>query len=704
MYTEHDPKYWNYFIFDNEPFNCEYRPAADGVYEQVIVRKDKSPGLQGVFYTFPDATEFYTKDLYRPHPDLPNHWLHVGRADDVIVLSNGEKLNPVTIESTVGDHMSVKCAIVVGQGKFQAALVLDPTEPLKGEDAAQQLIDSVWPVIEEANNKTVAHGRIARHLITVSNPDKPVPYSSKGSLQRGAFLKLYKDEIDALYETSVPTETVTLDFASEDATITSIAEIFASSLKIAGLQPDSDFFDSGMDSLQVINLTRLLNSGIRAHDSASESSELLSRDIYRNPTLRKLARCVSAKAVHGTAQTDIGVDDAAKALFQKYSTGIENLSSSSKKPAAFNQNQTVLLTGSTGSLGSYLLHILEQSPSVSRIFCLNRSADGGNEKQLKASQERGLSQVFPKTVFLHADLAQPNFGLDPATYEDLLSSVDRVIHNAWPVNFNLSVDSFEPRIKGVRKLVDFASEAQKRAHIVFISSIGTVDGWSGPDPVPESPLTDFTIASTGYGQSKLVGDMILQQASEKIGISTGIIRVGQIAGPRSTKGMWNAQEWLPTIISSSVYMGQLPSELAASNTVDWVPVEDVAATVLEITGATCPLPPTATNHFNIVNPATVSWSQLAPAVKEYYEKQGRKIELVDFKSWVRAVEGRSDDEVNVPAVKLLDTYRALLSEDGAQSLYAGFETTQTRTVSATLSRLGPVDSQMMENWCLQWGF
>lgn len=75
----------------------------EDVYELVFVRKDKDPAahIQGYFYTFPDEKEVSTKDLYTPHPKLPHHWLHHGRADDIIVFSNGEKLNPITIEGIV---------------------------------------------------------------------------------------------------------------------------------------------------------------------------------------------------------------------------------------------------------------------------------------------------------------------------------------------------------------------------------------------------------------------------------------------------------------------------------------------------------------------------------------------------------------------------------------------------------------------------
>lgn len=45
---------------------------------------------------------------------------------------------------------------------------------------------------------------------------------------------------------------------------------------------------------------------------------------------------------------------------------------------------------------------------------------------------------------------------------------------AWPVNFNLSLRSFEPSVRGVRHLVDLAlaSPYPSPAQIVFVSSVG----------------------------------------------------------------------------------------------------------------------------------------------------------------------------------------------------------------------------------------
>lgn len=665
------------------------------------MRRGKNPGAQGVFYTFPQLDEYHTKDLYKPHPTKAHHWAHCGRSDDVIAFSNGEKLNPVTIEQAVGTHPALVRAVVVGQGKFQAAIFLEPAEFPKDEAASEQLIDDVWPAIEQINEKTVAHGRIAKHFITVSDPKKPIPCSAKGSLQRGAFLKLYKDEIDAMYDGSKQAAPVELSLASKDGLVKSIKKIITSSLGVDDIEENDDFFGAGIDSLGIINLARTLGDGLQQAGVPADRAKVTTRAIYSNSTLDKLAGYLLAQASQNGTMSDStnGVKESQAVLKQHSISPVEG--EVPEKPAPNDNAQTVILTGSTGSLGSYLLDQLEGSDSVAKVICLNRGADGGKQRQLQSNEERGLRTEFLKTEFMQADLSQPNFGLDSSIYNRLLSSVDRIVHNAWPVNFNLSVESFAPSIHGVLSLAKFSFHAAKHVPIAFMSSIGSADMWTGPGPVPETSLPDFALASTGYGQSKLVGDLILQEATEKLGVPAAIIRVGQISGPRSEKGAWNRHEWLPTIVSSSVGLGKLPLDLGASSVVDWVPVEDVASTILEISGVLSKQPLSAiSGHFHVVNPAHVQWRELALAAAKFYQQQGRDLELVDFATWVKAVESAPANGSEIPAVKLLDTYKALAESAGSD----GFATDKTRGVSKTLSQLGPVDAQMMENWCQQWGF
>lgn len=104
----------------------------------------------------------------------------------------------------------------------------------------------------------------------------------------------------------------------------------------------------------------------------------------------------------------------------------------------------VVLTGSTGVLGSHLLHELLHDDSVLQIYCFNRAVDS-KALQAQHSQDQGLPANFDpaRVTFLTADLSSPNFGLgDSPILEEIAARVTHIIHNAWPVDFNLPLAAF----------------------------------------------------------------------------------------------------------------------------------------------------------------------------------------------------------------------------------------------------------------------
>lgn len=108
---------------------------------------------------------------------------------------------------------------------------------------------------------------------------------------------------------------------------------------------------------------------------------------------------------------------------------------------ASNQAYTVMLTGSTGSLGPYLLDNLVQNQCVEKIFCLNRS-ESGRDKQHQDSASRGLPTEWgqDRVVFLQADLSKPDFGLEGKAYQELLGRVTHIIRRIYDaVQWGLSL-------------------------------------------------------------------------------------------------------------------------------------------------------------------------------------------------------------------------------------------------------------------------
>ncbi|KAG5928420.1 putative NRPS-like protein biosynthetic cluster [Claviceps sorghi] len=720
IFTQSELKDWQYFVLDTEKMGAVWRlqDAEEQIYELVFRRKDAHDPLdQACFYTFPEKTEWATGDLYKAHPTRKNNWLYKGRADDVIVFVNGEKLNPVTIEAGVSGHPLIKGALVVGQDRFQPAIFLEPYSQPTSEDEARKLIETIWPLIEDLNRQTVAHGRISRELVALTDPDAPLPRTPKGTIRRFEANRLYKKRADELFERAETVDVAdvqVLDARSHDSVLASLLTLLADKMKIGHIEADQDFFSAGMDSLQVLTLSKLLKSGFEAAGIHIPRGAAAPRKVYSNSTPRRLAQYLHA-ATHEQENGNKNEDSVREAdlalwhdLVSKYTDNLPARHGQAEKPKPLEEGQTIVVTGTTGSLGAYMLDILCKLPSVKSVVALNRGQDGGASRQPGINSDRGLTTDFSKVTFLGYDLSEPDWGVGKALYDGLLETCDRIIHNAWPVNFNIGVSTFEPHVRGVRHLVDFSAKAKKQVPIVFVSSIGTIQGWTRAEAVPEEQIADPKMATMGYGLSKAAGSLILDAAFRQSGVPSASVRVGQIAGPRGEKGRWNPQEFVPSMIASAVHMGILPRDLSTLDVVEWMAVEDVAGTMLDLAGITQPKDLSdISGYFHLVNPHGVPWQDVAVAIQDFYRDRIHR--LVSFEEWCEALEGTAEaagaDKATLaknPAVKLLDTFRSFAQAKAVGKKHVFAETRRTVEQSKTAAGMEPVSAELVKRWCRQW--
>jgi acyl-coenzyme A synthetase/AMP-(fatty) acid ligase len=173
-----EPADFPYFRINDELGGFDWRKVESAEEEDLYemwIKRLPDWRHQGHFFTFPGTTEYNTKDICQKVKGRPGLWRYYARSDDVVVFSNGEKLNPIDIEGAVTNHPKVKGALVVGQGHFQAALIVEPREELKDEASKKAFIDAIWPTVDKQNQVTVAHGHVLKGLIRVASPDKPFP-------------------------------------------------------------------------------------------------------------------------------------------------------------------------------------------------------------------------------------------------------------------------------------------------------------------------------------------------------------------------------------------------------------------------------------------------------------------------------------------------------------------------------------------------
>ena len=568
-----------YFHYSPDLKGVEFREVGDGLYQQFMVRHPSTDGYHATWYTFPDKSEYCTSDLFSKHPTKPDLWFYEGRSDDVIVFSNGEKFNPSAMEATLRTHPDVSRVIVVGQARFEPAALIE-LHGSRSEKSEKDLLDSFTPYIIKVNETAPAYAKLQRDHITFTKPDKSMIMADKGSVKRAATTKAYAEEIEQLYahanDSSLPT--IKLDAEDRDALEKGLQQLLVGTIGLESIAPEQDIFAIGADSLQVLNLVKQLRSSFEAqHGHGVVPPHLISpKLIYANPTAAKLADALHQMSGHGAEASGKLEEQRLKKMedmLTKYSKDLPKATANEVNVKEDEKKLTIVLTGSTGSLGSYILDALLGSDRVAKVICLNRGVHS-EDKQKKSNASRDLISDWEsdKVQFLTTNLGKAHLGLSSSDYDVLVKEASFIIRkshiipgfpgtspanrsthpdNQWQVDFNLSLESFEPHIAGVRELIDLSSKSAKKPPILFTSSVSTLNNWPAKHPgekVPESAFHDFTVpAAMGYGESKYISELLLEAGAEQSGVPAVICRVGQLAGPVRKGGMWGKQEWVPSV-------------------------------------------------------------------------------------------------------------------------------------------------------------
>ncbi|TGO82939.1 hypothetical protein BPOR_0730g00060 [Botrytis porri] len=197
--------HWSHLEFHPQ-FLPELEPvSSDSTLCEVVLNKYNDPALawaQPVFHMAPDQTQWRTRDILRrckgPLPDgVGPLWKFENRLDDLIILSNASKVNPVHIETLLQSHPLLNGCLVFGTNRTRCGVLLEPKEDstLLEED----LVAKVWPDVEKANDTVPEHARVERQLVLVAKKNKMFERAAKGTIVRSICTNIYKAEIDDLY-------------------------------------------------------------------------------------------------------------------------------------------------------------------------------------------------------------------------------------------------------------------------------------------------------------------------------------------------------------------------------------------------------------------------------------------------------------------------------------------------------------------------
>ncbi|KAI5805795.1 hypothetical protein EDC01DRAFT_700856 [Geopyxis carbonaria] len=686
LMSEASRKLWNYLrvVPAAVPFvQWEQQPGSDDLFE-LVVRSGWPPK---VYSNRPDGS-YATRDLFQRHADVDNAecYKYVGRLDDTIVLSNGEKANPIPLEICARTNALVAECMAFGAERPSLGLIVIAA-PAAAEISRDELVDAIWPDIEAGNGKLPNYAKITKESVLVMPVGTEYPRTDKGTAIRVAFVKQFAAEINAYYDHAAEVEAAGGRHMTEDEIRTLVHTTVVKALG-EEVSDDEDFFTLGLDSLMAITIRSKI-----AREINTGGVVLGSNVIFEHPSVSALTSYL-ASLTGGAAVAEKSAEDVMRSLIEEYSHFTAHVPGD-----VVVQGEHVLLTGATGSLGSHILSQLLPLPTVSSVTCLVRanSPSAAHSRILAALAKARLptptEEQLQKLTCYPSDTSLPTLGLPTDALEKLRRETTNIIHCAWSVNFNLSAASFAPQLAGSHHLMSLAlsSPQQKPARFSFISSVSTamatpasalVDG-KVPEILPELG----SAMPMGYAHSKLATEHICAAFPG----DARVLRVGQIVGD-TKNGVWNATEAWPLTIRSADTLGVLPRP-TQEELVSWLPVDVTAAAVVDIALA----PEVDGRTFNIVHPRMVGWNEtVIPALRD----AGLKFQEVKPAEWLKVLAAHAEEGEKHPTVKLLEFFGGKYAE--GQEGEAVFDTTRSCGVSKALREARPVDAALVGRFVESW--
>ena len=712
-----DAKDWNYLEFHPEWGN-DMQLIMDGAYELVFHNDEPDAAKRGIYWTHPHVKEYRTRDMFMRHPTKPNLWTFFARNDDIIVFSNGEKWSPLQTEGVILSSPKVSGVMVIGDRRQQAAALVEPKDIVESVDT---FIDELWPLIEQANAQSQRQGLLVRTKVALVDPGGLVR-AAKGTVVRRLTVEKYGNLIERLYGEGLNGDYIGGPTLGDFGSLRDALQIFVrecaralSPLSYDGFSDEDDFYVHGLDSVQTVEFARMLKAGLRPR--YGNLRWLTGQTIFDFPCVANLADALETFITQeepSLGDTSHAALAAVEGMIAKYTAELtpppENVQPILPQPGQL----TVALTGSTGSLGLRLLQCLLTSPQVRHVYCLDR----GDTTHARIQATLPNLNLDPSRVkFLQAQFGDALLGLTQEVYHGLAQEVDVLIHNAWKVDFNHSLASFEPvHIRGVANFIRFSQISPRRPRIMFVSSIASVGNYHEPrnqwEPVPEEILENPNVAQQmGYGQSKYVAERVLAAAPVKAGVPVTILRSSQIAGPvgvfpDALGPAWNKAEWLPSIVETSRNLSCIPGDISD---IDWFPVDILGKTIVDDL-MTCDLlgDPTHTQApeaavYNLSNPRLAPWSAVVDVVQARLGGPSA-CPVVSWYDWINRVKQFDvNNEIALsryPVLKMLRFFEVVERHDGKSRL----ATRKTVAASPTMQVLDPIRPEWMALWMQQWGY
>ncbi|TQN28363.1 amino acid adenylation domain-containing protein/thioester reductase-like protein [Haloactinospora alba] len=423
----------------------------------------------------------------------------------------------------------------------------------RGRTGHTELTAYVVPAAGRETTPTRVRRELARHVPDWMTPSSVVlvnalPLTRNGKLDRNALAELRARQRDDRSSRTPP----------EGETATALARIWSELLTTTDVGAQDDFFALGGHSLMVVRLVAAI------HDRLGVDVPM--ETLFRCPQLQEMADALDAFAAASPrggqeelpapepAERDTSADIAAVRAEIAARVAPPDTGADAFSPAT---GDTVLLTGATGFVGSFVLaHTLARGKTV---VCLLRG--GAERRDALVRGLRGLGEwreeYEGRIEVVDGDVGEPHLGMDPDTYRDLAGRVGDVVHTAAWVNH---VYPYAPladvNAHSAAGVLGFAATTRRKS-VTLVSTSAVVDSSGYPEgaEIDAAPLTALPAESRGYVRSKAVAELYLEHA-RAFGVPAVAVRLPTVMGDRRgfqvnpADALWS---WTSAMIATGSY-------------------------------------------------------------------------------------------------------------------------------------------------------
>ncbi|KAI7864066.1 hypothetical protein BDF14DRAFT_1998048 [Spinellus fusiger] len=673
--------------------HCIFEPYGEDSQTKHLVIKNTYPSLAAGICS-EDTQSYNTNDIFFEDPKYPGCYNYVSRIDDVLVMKNGEKTNPLIIEADLRICPIIKQCVVFGEDRTFVGTLIELSPEKCQNYSPDEIMEIVYSAVDAANKKAPSHSIIFKPMVRILPLGSHLPTTDKNSIIRKRANIQFKDTIDHMYTDYLDKQTVSNTSLSIDSSSWSQQQIktylVETSANVLHLQSnelennDQDLFDYGLDSILSIEL----------RNKISHAFDNLPQDfLYQCPTINLMLKSLTSKATNDishSAKEHIRTNK----ILEDYLLRADASFSVATYDSAIMKDQVVLLTGATGFLGSFLLAKLIREPSVKKICCLVRSQGSKALDRIVTSFEKWSLDTellqSPKVAALPVNLKDKMLGFSKTDYDVMRSEVTVIQHCAWVLDFNQYIDFYEREcIQGLFNLLEFSYRKRNPIHFHFVSSVSASAGWM--QVIPESPLPKSSKVTMpmGYARSKYIAEHLLNYLAEEKHLPCYIERLGQIYGD-TVNGAWSTAEQYPMMfIGGGSVMGKMPS---MNTTIDWISVDHAANSMVDIMIKTIENP-THSGQFiyHIVNPNRITWGEVLNLMKGC----GMQFDVVTPSEWVAEL-GKDDKN---PAYKLKSFYTNCFDE---MITMPTWDTSKTVALSPSLAKAPAMNLDLFKKFFFYW--